>query len=176
MLESVKRKIGKFMVSQRYLKGGGELRTFNKFFTEARDIVILMPFDDKDFPKAEKFISKLYALGKNLTLVLPQHKTNLIQGRQNYKLIEFSSGEINKFELPEKVFIAKINGKEFDIIIDLSSKESNFLLSVLFEINSPFRVGFKKNNSDKYYNFQTNYDEINTDISYENLLNSLSMF
>jgi len=69
-----------------------------------------------------------------------------------------------------------LHNEEFDIIMDLSFKESNFLLSILFEMKTKFRVGFTKRDSDVFYNFQSGLDEKNPEISFGNLLNSLKMF
>ena len=65
--------------------------------------------------------------------------------------------------------------KSFDIVIDLNIEENLFYSAAANIFKSEFRIGFVKNDSDLYYNFQIPH-EINNEFSYRNLLNSLAMF
>jgi ADP-heptose:LPS heptosyltransferase len=80
-----------------------------------------------------------------------------------------------KLGLPNKFLINKIKKYKFDLIIDLNLEYDIFslVLSTIPEAN--FRVGFVKKNSDYFYNYQIP-QEINSEKSYRNLLNSLRMF
>lgn len=176
MFEKVKKGIGRFLIKKRYLKKPRESKNFNGFFTNCKDIVLLMPHDNSGFHHAENFAKNLQSISKRVILVMPELGLNLLQNKQDFVIYDFKLTDINPYNLPEKNFTSKLKSITCDVIIDLNHSTSNFISSVLFEIDADFRVGFTKPNSDLYYNFQVKYDEINPDISLKNLLNSLQMF
>jgi ADP-heptose:LPS heptosyltransferase len=69
-----------------------------------------------------------------------------------------------------------LSAKEFDVVIDLNINENIFYSVITSMANTRFRVGFKKRNSERFYNLIIINNEIKPEISYRNLLNSLQMF
>lgn len=103
-------------------------------------------------------------------------KINMIPGKNDIKIMGYNSENISKLNLPLKIFLTKFDNLEYDIILDLNVKVNLFCSSLTNYIKSKIRIGFNKNTSDDYYNFQVENDEIKTELSYRNLLNSLKMF
>jgi hypothetical protein len=136
----------------------------------------LLPQDDKDFPDAVNVIRYLLDQRKNVTVFLPEYKYNILSVKESVQTIAYNVNDVNKLGLPTKNLRDILNKKTFDIIIDLNRSEDNFLTAVSFSLDSEFRIGFTKRGADLYYNFQVANNEINAEISYKNLLNSLSMF
>jgi len=93
---------------------------------------------------------------------------------------EFSSlvvGENDKTKLglPNKDLSHRIRKHGFDLVIDLNTNSNIFASAIANIPISNFRIGFVKEKSDLFYNYQIS-NEINSEKSHRNLLNSLRMF
>ena len=84
--------------------------------------------------------------------------------------------DVSKLNLPSNKLMNELAGKSFNAVIDLNRGENLFCSFASNLVESPMRIGFKKKNSDKFYNIQINDSEDNPQISYKNLLNCLQMF
>jgi ADP-heptose:LPS heptosyltransferase len=84
--------------------------------------------------------------------------------------------DINKLKLPSKRLEKEFRILKFDVVIDLEKEENLFNSLLVCIVNAPVKVGFRKKNSDKFYNLQIDNMEVNPEIFYKNLLNCLQMF
>jgi hypothetical protein len=65
---------------------------------------------------------------------------------------------------------------QFNVSIDLNRKDNLFHSYSVCVVKTRLKIGFVKNDSDKFYNLQIINHEDNPEISYENFLNCLKMF
>jgi hypothetical protein len=176
MLKSIKNKIAKKILSNKYLAPKTSQVDFNNFYSKAIDFAIIMPTDDTDFHNSMVVVTELTKSDNLLTIIVPEHKYSLLQNKSKLRPITFTSEDQNYFNLPSQKLLDEVGDKSFDILIDLNKNENLFCSALAKVIDAEYKIGFKKPNSDRYYNFQIGSSEINSEISYRNLLNSLKMF
>jgi len=165
MLNWIKLNIGRYFLHKN-LRQNDKL-SFNKFIANANSFFIITPKNDNEFTNAFCIIDYLVSLNKKITLLAENNKFNLIYYKQDDK---------NWFNLPKLSILQKVNEQIYDVAIDLDLEDNIFTPFITNKVKSKFRIGFKKNHSDMYYNFIVEPNKINSEISYKNLLNSLQLF
>ncbi len=173
MFDYWKSSIATYFIKRKYLGIVTGTMSYNSFFTSAEKLLILVPekMSSEGFGKIANFLEKS---GKKYELVVDNKRVEEF-AQYHSQIIAINEDERNWLKLPKKSLREKISSKDFDIVIDLEIEE-NLLYSTLSNLaTTKVKVGFKKENSDLYYNFQI-LPEINSEISYGNLLNSLQMF
>ncbi|MCX7874729.1 MAG: hypothetical protein N2321_01035, partial [Melioribacteraceae bacterium] len=70
----------------------------------------------------------------------------------------------------------KLSQLNFDVVIDFNRVEDVFTSAISNIVGSKIKIGFKKNNSEKYYNFLIENKSNDIKMNYLNLLNTLKMF
>lgn len=141
---------------------------------ESSAFFILMPEKEEEFRAALEFINCLTKAGKRV--ILFANKIQSVILGQDYPLVEVAVEDITKLGLPSKKLTNILAQKKFDVVIDLNISENLFYSVAANIVSSSYRIGFNKENSDRFYNLQIINNEINSAISYRNLLNSLQMF
>ena len=175
MFESIKKRIAQYLIKRKFAGNSKEV-SFNNFLKESVKFLIIMPANENDFIHTYDIIKYLEIHRKSVTIFCQAHRISTIPEKEKYKFIPYANSDISKIYLPEKSFLEKVEQKYFDVIIDLNHEESLFCCAITNYFKSNFRIGFQKQNSDRYYNFQIQNNERNSEISYRNLLNSLQMF
>ncbi|MEO8399070.1 MAG: hypothetical protein ABI550_04545, partial [Ignavibacteriaceae bacterium] len=138
--------------------------------------LVLMPENESDFHHSIVVLKGLEENKKNATIFTFDFRVSLIPVKYRPHVIEYGIDDLNKINLPSKKIISKLNEYNFQAVIDLNRDENIFYSYVANIVKVPVRVGFKKKNSDKFYNLQIANNEANADISYKNFLNSIEMF
>jgi ADP-heptose:LPS heptosyltransferase len=156
-------------------KKPAEQNNFKSFIKNSSKILLIIPEDRECWNFLKPIFTFLKEAGKEISIFLPESMLESFALRRKIKPITFTKKEISKLNLPARSLEEKLKDKSFDVIIDLNIEENLFYSAVANIFNSEFRIGFIKNDSDLYYNFQIP-QEINNEFSYRNLLNSLSMF
>lgn len=175
MFESIKKKIARYLIKRKFIHNSPEV-SFNNFFNESIRFLIIMPASESDFNHTFDLIKYLGILRKSITILCHAPRVSTIPEREKYRIFSYDIRDISKLYLPTHDYLERIEKKEFDVIIDLNRDENLFCSAMSNFFKARYRVGFQKNNSDNYYNFQVQNGEINSEISYRNLLNSLQMF
>jgi len=176
MISKIKNKIAEKIAIRKYAINKKEEKSFNNFFTEANDVLIILPQNHAGLSTALQDIIRYVLIHKkNLYLIYKKEFQSFIPTDIRYAALAVTKENKTKLGLPNKFLINKIKKYKFDLIIDLNLEYDIFslVLSTIPEAN--FRVGFVKKNSDYFYNYQIS-QEINSEKSYRNLLNSLRMF
>lgn len=175
MFESLKKKIGSYIIKKRFLKDSQEVN-FNNFIKDSLTFFVIMPANEHDIVNTFEILNLLIQQGKSITILCYAPRINTIPTKEKYKFISFDMHNLSKFNLPAKDFLMDLENREFDVVIDLNNTENLFCSAMTNFFKSKYRIGFQKTNSDSYYNFQVQNDERNSEISYRNLLNSIQMF
>lgn len=174
MINKIKTILAAYLLARYIKKQNYSEINFNKFLISSKKILLIFPDDDKQYNAANEVINYLLSREKFVYILIPEHKKSLF-GQKSIESISFSPDDISRLGLLKKEFFQKQTNIEFDIIIDLELNDSLFCSSAANYFKSQIRVGFTKNNSDLYYNFQVP-SRINSENSYRNLLNSFNMF
>lgn len=176
MFEGLKRKIGRFVLKRKYLHKNIEQLVYNNVISSAKDFFFVMPNLDNDFYHTLEILKYYQKQNKVITLFLPEHKYNLIPDKEKYKFISFLPHQVSRFFLPEKNLVARLNAKEFDVVIDLNRSENIFFSAISNIVKSKIRISFVKEFSENYYNLQIVDKQGDSETAYRSFLNYLQMF
>ncbi len=177
MFDSIIKKINYTIAKNFYLKNkdSGAL-SFSNLIEKANEIFIVMPESDIDFSSAVNFADDLLKEKKQITFFIRDFRVSQIPNKNKIHYFDYGINDITKLKLPSKRLVDLLKEKKYDAVIDLNIEENIFAGVVSNLVDSKFRIGFTKINSDKFYNLQFSNLENNSALSYKNLLNSLKMF
>jgi len=176
MISNIKNKIGILLAKRRFVRHQKHDRSFQRFFSESKDVLIILPNLEKDFIVEVFEIVRFTAIHKKKLFLI--HKPELqkyLPTDFEYSSLVISELDKSRLELPTKDLVNRIKKYTFDLVIDLNLEDDLFSSALSNIPLSDFRIGFIKRNSDLFYNYQIPR-EINSEKSYRNLLNSLRMF
>lgn len=165
-----------FVCFRLYSRKKSAAENFSGCIRDAKEILIIMPEQEADFELALRLAESRFFAGKKVSLLVRDVKVSSLKSRSKLPCISVDAASINRIKLPARNFSESLKSRKFDVIIDLNLAENVFFSVLSMIMNSKFRVGFKKKYSDKFYNFIIVNNEINSEFSYRNLLNSLEMF
>lgn len=176
MFNNLKTKLAHFIIKRKYLKKKQGLITFNGFVQTSKKYLVLMPEKESDFFSSMDIISYFRINQKKVTIFLPAKRRNLIPKKEKYEFILYDEEDLSKLGLPNSQYSKILRNNVFDVAVDLNRDTHLLCSAVTNMVGAKYRLGFTKENSDKYYNLQLVNNKINSEISYRNLLNSLQMF
>jgi hypothetical protein len=176
MFEELRRKYAHFIIKRKYLRKSNEPIDFKTAISGTKDVLVIMPGLETDFSASLEIIEYLQIHKKEVTLFISELKHEAIQSKQNSKFLSFHPTQISWFFLPDKKLLARLAEKRFDAVIDLNRKEDTFFSCIANAVQSGIRVGFRKNNSDGYYNLLYESKQSEPAVAYSKFLEHLSMF
>ncbi|MGE5432668.1 MAG: DUF6913 domain-containing protein [Syntrophomonadaceae bacterium] len=181
LLEILRSRIGYLIATRTYLKkseaaGSEEPHSFSGFVQDAESFLIVMPESNEDFSNAMEFADIIRKKGKKVSLFVKEDKIASLWHNNYYNYIQVNPADTTRLELPKRKFALMLRQEKFDVVIDLNIPENIYCSVAANLVASRYRIGFQKRNSDKFYNLQIINNEINSALSYRNLLNSLQMF
>ena len=175
MIERTKKWISLKLLKRQLKRKSVEQSNFNNFIKNSKKFLLILPDDKVNWDFLMPTFDFLLKSEKELSLFFPENQLGSIPLKQKFSSITYNEVDVSRFNLPDKSLTDKLGNHTFDVVIDLNTKENIFYSAVANLVKSDFRIGFIKKDSDLYYNFQIP-SEINNEISYRNLLNSLTMF
>lgn len=181
LLDKFRSRLGYLIAARTFLSKKGELQSesphsFKGFVEEASSFLIVMPESKEDFQNAMSFADTIRKKGKKVSLLVKEDKITSLWQNNYYSYIQVNPGDQTRLELPKRKFALMLRRERFDVVIDLNIPENIYCSVAANLVDSRYRIGFRKRNSDKFYNLQIINNEINSALSYRNLLNSLQMF
>ncbi len=176
MIDLVKEKLAGLFIGRKFRSEQHTQRSFKDFFKRSFTFLVLMPDNDTDFHYAIEVLKGLSLNKKHATVFTQEFRANLVPVKYRPQVVEYTEKDIGRLYIPSKRLMEKLNSLRFNAILDLNRKENIFCSIVASMVNSPIKMGFKKGNSDKYYNVQITSKEENPEVSYKNYLNCLEMF
>lgn len=176
MIDFVKGKLARLLAGQRFKSELHAQKSFRDFFKKSFTFLVLMPDNDTDFHYAIEVLKGLNLNKKHATVFTQEFRANLVPVKFRPQVIEYTDSDIGRLYFPSRKLMEKLESTRFNAVLDLNRKENTFCSIVASMVNSPFKMGFKKDNSDKYYNLQLINKEENAELSYKNFLNCLEMF
>jgi hypothetical protein len=93
------------------------------------------------------------------------------------KTLTYSASDINKWFVPRRELLQKMESSNFDVALDLNVNLSLTCAFLCKASNAPLRISFLKKDGDQFYNFQVKTKgTASTKYSYRSLLKCLDMF
>ncbi len=176
MIDFVKEKLAGLIVRNKIKSGQKSTISFRDCFKKSFTFLVLMPDNDTDFHYAIDVLKSLNLNKKHATVFTQEFRANLVPVKYRPQVVEYTDRDISRLYIPSKKLMEKLSALRFNAILDLNIKENIFCSIVTSMVNAPYKMGFQKNNSDKYYNLQINNKEESPELSYKNFLNCLEMF
>jgi hypothetical protein len=176
MIELIKDKIAGVIVSGKLKSHENTLQSFDNIFSKSFTYFIVMPEDESDFNHSFEVLNFLDSNRKTPIAFTFEYKVSLLPQKFRARAIGYNLADVSRLKLPSASLIKKLNAMNYNVVLDLNRTESIFNSYAANLVKAPVRIGYQKNNSDKYYNLQFNIDEASPEISYKKLLNCLQMF
>jgi len=176
MLKPIKNKISNYLARKRYLKSELRAIKFNGFFNNSESFLILMPNEENEFRFGLKVADFLSELEKQITILAPVRFSGKVTQKKNVKSIYFALEDITKLNLPSDFLANKLNRRSFDVVMDLDRFENLFYSSLTHVTKSKFKIGFKKEKLNEFYNILINNMNERPEYCYDDLIESLKMF
>ncbi len=176
MIAYLKSKIANLVINKRLRNKSVQNRSFKNLLSKCSNLFIIMPEEEVDFQNSKQVLKFLKEKDKRLTTLNFDFRVTDLQFEHLNDSIAYGLVDYSKINLPSKKLANNLNQKEFDAVIDLNRGENLFCSFAANLVHSDIIIGFRKNNSDKYYNIQINDIEDNPEISYKNFINCLQMF
>jgi hypothetical protein len=176
IFDNIKNIISGSIINKELKKKENDLKSFNGSFKKAFNIFVIMPQNETDFHHCFEVLKFLEQNKKHIVIFLNDFRVSLLPQSLKSKAFPFNVNDINKLNLPGKPLMQRIQETGYSAVINLNREENVLFEYVSFIIDAPLKVGFKKHNSDKYYNLQFINTSEDADISYKNLVNCLQMF
>ena len=176
MFDRIKYGISNFIIKKKLKHNRVDRQSFKDFFKNSFLFLILMPEGEKEFHYAVEMLKWYEEQGKSIKIFTHDFRVSLLPAKYHSEVIDYNLKDVNRFYLPAKNLEAKLNGLEFDAVLDLNKEESLFNSLAANLVKARVRVGFRKKNSDMYYNLQVVNSDNNPEMFYKNFLNCLQMF
>jgi len=176
MILKIKNRFANYWAEKKFARKQNSVVSFQKFFTDANNVLIILPqLETKLSTEIIEIIRFVAIHKKKLFLIYQNSSLQYLPNDLEFASLIISDTDKTKLGLPKPDLANRIKKYTFDLVIDLNV-EVNIFSSALANIpKSNFRIGFIKNKSDSFYNYQIPC-EINHEKSHRNLLNSLRMF
>ncbi|MGE5352491.1 MAG: glycosyltransferase family 9 protein [Acidobacteriota bacterium] len=179
--DTIRSRLGYLVASRTFLKRSDAKdnyapQSYSGFVEDAESFLVVMPESSEDFQNALEFAGSIKKKGKKVILFVKEDKIASLWHKSYYNYIQAKPEDTTRLELPKRKFAHLLRQEKFDVVIDLNIPENIYCSVAANLVNSKYRIGFQKRNSDKFYNLQIINNEINSALSYRNLLNSLQMF
>ncbi len=176
MLNLIKKNIAGVVVNNSLKHKKTEDISFKDIIKNSYRFLILMPENESHFHHSFSVLQFFDSLKKDFTVFTHDFRVSLLPIKFRRFAINYGIKDISKLNLPSHGLRDRLNEMEYSMVLDLNKDENLFNSLIANLVKSDVRMGFKKNDSDMYYNLQFESSEDDPDIFYKNLLNCLQMF
>lgn len=176
MIKLIKELAAKFVLKKISRQRKLSERQFNEFFQRSYSFLLVMPENETDFNSSFSILEFLDKNKKEISILTYDYRVSKLPVKFKPRVIDHGVKDLNKFDMPVKSFISRLNEKKYDVIIDLNKAENIFYSLLVCKAQSTVKVSFAKPHGDKYYNVMIKINENNSENSYQNFLNCLRMF
>lgn len=176
IVNTIKKKIAEFIVNRSVKERKINYQSFAQFYKKSFNILVFMPEDEAEFNHCFQVLKFLEQTKKNAFIFTHDFRVSLIPLKYRPHVIEYNVGDTNRLNLASKKLTDKIMQQQYHAVIDLNIRDNIFYSHLISILDLQLKIGFKKNNSDNYYNIQVDKIDSNPEKSYKNLVNCLQMF
>ena len=179
MLENARLKVGLGLAKFHFRKHRHPQTEFTKLYSNARTALVIVPEDSEHRAMAIPLLTSLQNKfrGNKLTIVIYDSFRDLSSSLAHCDVFPMTKDNIGFFYLPKKRAVQRLSRQKFDIALDLNIPMVLPAAYLCRSVNAGMKVGFVKENGDKFYNFQLKTSqEKNPERNYAQLLRTMAMF
>jgi Family of unknown function (DUF6913) len=176
MLSGLKEKIAHSILDWKIKDKVYENQSFTEFFKKSFNFLILMPQNDVDFAHSVQVLNFLENKKKHVTIFTFDFRVSLLPLKYRPRVIEHAAINANSLQIPSGKVIDKVKNMSFQVAIDLNRKENLFYSYIISIVNAPIKVGFAKNDADRFYNLQIKNEVEEAETAYKSFLDCLEIF
>ena len=156
IFKGLRRAFGMQITRYRFRKSQDKIISFTRAFSDARDVLVVMPFDRSQLLNTVFVIDLLRRTFReeNLTFVVSEKNQELRRMMPESQIIPVMNSGHTVLFLPHPDLLARVTKKSYDAAIDLNL---DFLLPSAYickASNARVRIGFARKGADLFFNFQ----------------------
>ena len=179
MLEGFRLRIGLSYSRLHFRHNYDRMMNFTDALTRSRRALVLFPESSIDGESASVFLRYLLRKfsSEGMMVMIRDDQLFAMASAPPLKTLTYSARDINKWFVPRRELLQRMEINNFDVALDLNLNLSLTSAFLCKASNAPLRISFAKKNGDQFYNFQvkTKGSDGNK-YSYRSLLNCLDMF
>ncbi len=179
MFEKSLEKLGIIYSKFTFRKDRDHQQNLTNFISTAKRILLILPADYEDSQIACAAFKNLKEKLQNteLTIIAEGIRSIPITDSLKSKVIRISEVHINKFFLPRKTLLDRIQESTFDVAIDLNLDFLLYSAYICKVTGARYRIGFTSKYSDLFFNIQFNFNKSQKPIEiYTQLVEYLKKF
>ena len=179
MMESSRLRIGLALADFHFRKHAYPQTEFTKLYSNARTALVIVPENGEHRALAIPLLTSLQNKfrGNKMTIVVYDSFRDLSSSLALCDVFPMTKESISFFYLPKKRAVQKLSRQKFDVVFDLNIPMVLPAAYLCRSVNATLKVGFAKENGDKYYNFQLKTShQMSPQRSFEQLLRTMAMF
>ncbi len=113
-----------------------------------RSVFVL--FESSGYSEAEWFINHLEKLGKNVSACGYVGKNDPDTYSQPFCRMIKDKIDVDRWKMPSESIIRELSAGSYDAVIDLTLENNKTIQYLLLTVDSPFKVGLRKNDAPLY--------------------------
>jgi hypothetical protein len=178
MFENLRHKSG-YLLSRYRFPDARKLISFSHALSASRSMMLILPFESSELKPISAFITLVKRMfnDEHIVIVATDHAVEVMRVLPRSRILLCRPEDVNMFFLPRKEFRKQIVARTPDVTIDLNL---DFLLPSAYicrASGSQFRIGFEREHSELFYNFQVRPDRtLSRKMIYDRLANCLQRF
>ena len=179
MLEASRLHIGLALAGFHFRKHSYQQTEFTKIYSNARTALVIVPEDSEHRVLAIPLLTSLQNKfrGNKMTVVIYDSFRDLSSSLAQCDVFPITKNNIGFFYLPKRKAVQRLIRQKFDVVFDLNIPMVLPAAYLCRSVNAGLKVGFAKEDGDKFYNFQLKTSQqMSPQRSFEQLLRTMAMF
>jgi hypothetical protein len=177
MLERFRQSIGLRYARFHFRREQEEMRPLTKFFTSARRLLLVLPFNDADASYAHNIVGEFAKVfGSRSIVLLASRSIHIPSTVDSARVIFLGKEQRSLFFIPRRSTIEQLQQIPFDVAVDLNQVLVLPVAFLLKALRVPYRVGFDNSGMREFYNVFVRVSTTDPLQRYALLLNQLLMF
>ncbi len=158
--EHARRYVGMLMARWEYRKSRDSVIAFNAALSAAHSALLIMPLRRREFLPTVTVIELLKRRfrDENITVISDDHGREVMRMLPRGHFVHIIDQEITPWFLPTNGLLQRIRERHYDVAIDLNLDFELPSAYICKASNARVRIGFMRNRSDLFFNFQIQPD------------------
>jgi hypothetical protein len=179
MLEDFRLKVGLLYTRLHFRHKHDRVMNFTDALTRSRRALVIFPESSLDGESVSTFLRYLLRKfsSEGMIVMIRDDQLYAMASAPPLKTLTYSARDINKWFVPRRELVQRMESNTFDVALDLNTNLSLTCAYLCKASNAPLRISFVKKDGDQFYNFQVKTKgNTNNKYSYRSLLKCLDMF
>ncbi len=158
--EQARRYAGMLKARWEHRKSRDSVVAFNAALSSAHSALLIMPLRRREFLPTVTVIELLKRRfqEENITIISDDHGREVVRILPRSHFMHIIDAEITPLFLPTPALVRRIRERHYDVAIDLNLDFELPSAYICKASNARIRIGFKRDRSDLFYNFQIHPD------------------